>query len=167
MLDNNYRVENISKEKLNTIHTLLGKFINGADSYAYYAKVPRTYGTDDLLYMRETHFIQVAARLENPEIGEIAKQLKVTPGAASQTATKLESKGLLTRRKSPADSRVVICELTEKAKTINEFHEQKDNREFLKLADELSDFDDDDIEKIFEFLDIISVFFKNGIEKYK
>lgn len=164
MLDNSFMVDNKAKEKLRFVSETLDKFAAVADAYTKYVTRPRSYGTEDLLYMREAHFIQMTGKLENPEIGEISKLLKVTPGAASQTAARLEAKGIIERKKSPRDSRVVICRLTEKGQKIFDCHQNIDNTEFLYLAQLLEGFGQEDMDKVYEFLDIINRFFSREPE---
>ncbi|MCR5372580.1 MAG: MarR family transcriptional regulator [Solobacterium sp.] len=140
------------------------RFIQAADSYTDYDKQPRQYGTDDIVYMSEAYFLQAAARCDKPEIGKIAERLGVTPGAASQTAAKLEAKGLITRVRSTEDSRVVLVRLSERAKKLNAYHDELDLREFGKLGDRMMEFSPGETDAIYRFLEIINSFFHEDIE---
>lgn len=153
-----------AKRKYKMAETTILKFIDAAESYNSYDKQPRHYGTEDILYMREAYFIQAVARCEKPEIGKIAEMLGVTPGAASQTASRLENKGLITRTRSHEDSRIVLVQLTERAKELNAYHDELDFREYVQLADRLADFTPENMNTVYRFLDIMGSFFHDDIE---
>ncbi len=71
--------------------------------HEHYLNTLREYAPGTDLYMREMHFI-ISADPENPvSISDLASSLDVTLGAASQMATKLEKKGLVSRFPDPGD----------------------------------------------------------------
>ncbi len=72
----------------------------------------RTFGTSTELYHSEIHMLQCIA--ENPElhISGLARLLGVTRGAASQTAKRLERKGMIVKESSPGDNKKIILRLT-------------------------------------------------------
>lgn len=76
----------------------------------------RTFGTDTELYHSEIHMLQCIA--ENPalHISGIARLLGVTRGAASQTAKRLERKGMIVKETSQESVKMVILHLTSKGK---------------------------------------------------
>lgn len=53
-------------------------------------------------------------------VGEICDKLMLDSGTLSPLLKKLEGKGLLERRRSPRDDRVVVINLTEKGKALQE-----------------------------------------------
>ena len=62
------------------------------NKYNQKAKLPKTYGTEDLLYMSEIHMIEIIGSEEEVTNGKLTKILGITKGAVSQTVTKLEEK---------------------------------------------------------------------------
>ena len=82
----------------------------------------RTFGTDTELYHSEIHMLQCIA--ENPElhISGLARLLGVTRGAVSQTAKRLERKGMIVKETSPDDNKKVVLRLTPKGQTAAASH---------------------------------------------
>ncbi len=123
---------------------------------AYDAK-PRTYGTDDLLYMTEAHLIDKIGRQPHCTITEIAKSTRKTKGAISQTVEKLVSKKLLQKMTDPKDNRRNILELTETGRIVFKTHREKDEIAFKRF---LSRLDDHSVEEIISAKEIIGKIFK-------
>lgn len=84
-------------------------------TFAYYEYLtkPREYIPGIKLHLRELDFLRIIQDGNGPTITEIAGRLAVTHGAASQTATRLTTKGLVVRRKNGRDLRSNIVLLTE------------------------------------------------------
>jgi DNA-binding MarR family transcriptional regulator len=62
----------------------------------------------------EQHWLLRQLARRGPEsIGEIAQRLGVSPSAATIACQRLERQGLVARRRSPADERVVLVDLTD------------------------------------------------------
>ena len=158
----------ISQENDSTFQTgktAIEKFVQAANAYVRYDRQPRHYGTEDTLFMSEAYFIQAAAVCEKPEIGRIAEMLNVTAGAASQTAAKLEAKGLISRTRSSEDSRVVLVHLSEQSKKLNAYHDELDRREFKKFGYWMKTFSEEETAVIYRFLDMVGVFFEDNPEE--
>ena len=63
----------------------------------------RTFGTDTELYHSEIHMLQCIAERPDLHISGLARLLDVTRGAASQTAKRLERKGMIIKEASPSE----------------------------------------------------------------
>lgn len=133
-----------------------------------YQSTPRTYGTDEKLYMREVHFIDILGNGEM-EMGQIAERLDVTNGAVSQIASRLEKKGYVVRKKEASDSRHIICALTEKAKKALEHHRGMDAHAYSKFDAIMEDFSEEELVVCDRFLNRIEEFYNmtDLVEMYK
>lgn len=118
----------------------------------------RTYGTDDLLYMREAHFLSALDR-EGTDMGTIARRMYITNGAVSQIAARLEKKGYIHREKSPEDSRIVICVPTDGARKVKQYHDRLDRRNFSTLYHMMDGFTVEDIELCHRFIETMEEFY--------
>lgn len=123
-----------------------------------YQSTPRTYGTEEKLYMREVHFIDALGHGEM-EMGQIAERLDVTNGAVSQIASRLEKKGFIIRKKDASDSRHISCMLTEKAENALAHHGKMDARAYQKFEWMTEEFSQEELEVCDRFLDKIHQFY--------
>lgn len=77
----------------------------------------RSFGTDQELYHSEIHMLDCIAGHPSLHISGIARVLGVTRGAASQTAKRLEKKGMVVKQVCSENVKMTILELTEKGET--------------------------------------------------
>ena len=105
--------------------------------HEHYLNTLREYAPGTDLYMREMHFI-ISADPENPvSISDLASSLDVTLGAASQMATKLEKKGLVSR-------------FPESGARLFQEHLEYDRRSLMSMSDMFHDFSDEEVMKLIE-----------------
>ena len=91
------------------------------------------------LSFQELHTIELIGNLEEPTMGQLAREGKVTQGTMSVMVKKLVQKGLVERSGSQEDMRVIKARLTEKGlKTYRQHKEMhvKATREWLSLVSE-------------------------------
>ncbi len=131
-----------------------------------YQSTPRTYGTEELLYMREAHFIDVLGGGEL-DMGQIAEKLEVTGGAASQIASRLEKKGYIIRKKDASDSRHITCVMTEKAQKALAFHREKDRDAYERFEEFMEEFTEEELKVCNRFLDNINRFYQIDADEKK
>ena len=118
--------------------------------HEHYLNTLREYAPGTDLYMREMHFI-ISADPENPvSISDLASSLDVTLGAASQMATKLEKKGLVSRFPDPGDRRRTMVSLTESGARLFQEHLEYDRRSLMSMSDMFHDFSDEEVMKLIE-----------------
>lgn len=129
--------------------------------------LPRTYGTDDVLYMAEVHMLRDIAGNEGITVTELAQMNSKTKSAVSQLVDKLAQKGLIEKKKHPGGNRQVALFLTEKGTVVNNYHTKFDRREYRQVLSKLSDYSDQDFQKILEFINIISSGNKRAIRNKK
>ena len=118
--------------------------------------LPRTYGTDDVLYMAEVHMIRDIAAYEGITVTELARLNQKSKSAVSQLVDKLVQKGLIEKKKHPEGNRRIALYITEKGKTVNNYHSRLDRREYEKVLTKLNDYTDEDLQKIIDFIHIVS-----------
>lgn len=112
-----------------------------------YMNTPRTYGSDDTLYMREVHFIDELGKantLLNAE--ELAVRLDITHGAVTQLTERLEKKGYVYRDKNPMDNRKISRGLTEKGENLYHLHQVFDEKAFSRISSKCEDFSSGELE---------------------
>lgn len=129
-----------------------------------YQSTPRIYGTEELLYMREAHFIDVLGSGEL-DMGQIAEKLEVTGGAASQIAARLEKKGYICRKKDPADSRRITCVMTDKARKALAFHREKDRDAYERFEEFMAGFTEEELRVCDRFLENINQFYHIAVDE--
>ena len=123
----------------------------------------RIYTENDELYMSEMHFIVEAGSMDRPTMSELAHRLKVTQGAVTQTAARLEKKGYIIRIKEPSDKRVNRIVLTKLGEILREEHIKYDQHEYLAVSEYLKDFTDDDLEKVLRYEKIMEEIFRRKL----
>lgn len=109
--------------QLNEKANLVFKF---ATLYNDYMSEKHNYGTGQLINMVEVHTL--TAIEENPgiTISQLAEMWNRTNSALSQTATKLEKKGYVTREKDPGNARNVLLYATPKGIELSLAHKAYD-----------------------------------------
>jgi DNA-binding MarR family transcriptional regulator len=98
-------------------HSLHGKFMNIMRLYEELDKIPRKFGTDQILNSSEVHLIELIGENEGRSVTDLAKLQGVTKGAVSQTLKRLEKKGVTLKEEDPANSSRSLVTLTNKGKT--------------------------------------------------
>ncbi|MGG1658310.1 MarR family winged helix-turn-helix transcriptional regulator [Brevibacillus sp. NRS-1366] len=129
--------EEVFFELMETIYELSRKISS-------YESVPRKYGTEDELYMVEAHTINLIGNKVQTTTSELSKLTNKTKGAISQMVDKLIKKDLVVKQKNPLDNREVIIALTEKGKTVYEFHRELDKMEYGRFLSKLDKFSTED-----------------------
>lgn len=128
-----------------------------------YQSVPRTYGTEDELYMVEAHTLNLIGDKKTTNTSEIAAITNRTKGAVSQMIDKLVKKDLVIKYKNPDNHREVIIELTPKGKIVYDYHKKLDAEEYRKHLKNLDQFTDDDFKKYIMISKIINKGTMNAI----
>ncbi|MEH7224724.1 MarR family transcriptional regulator [Bacillus sp. JJ1566] len=121
-----------------------------------YESIPRTYGTDDELFMVEAHNLNFIGDIGQTTTTEIAQLTNRTKGAVSQMVDKLVKKGLVVKYQNPDNKRELIIELTPKGKVVYDFHKELDKREYAKHLKNLEQFSTEDFQKYIMISKIIA-----------
>ena len=114
----------MNNEKTKTINAIHEIFARIVKLYEQLEKVPRSYGTDELLTSSEIHLTEIIGDNEGLSVTDLAKLLGVTKSAISQTLKRLEKKGLTTKEEDPENLSRSIVGLTSKGKAAYYAHKQ-------------------------------------------
>lgn len=98
----------------------------------------RTFGTDTELHHSEIHMLQCIAEHPDLHISGLARLLDITRGAASQTAQRLERKGMVIKEASPDDNKKIVLRLTPKGKTAVANHKDAHEKYDVLISDILA-----------------------------
>lgn len=106
---------------LETVYRLMNR-------YNQKAKLPKHYGTEDLLYPAEVHLLEVIGSGEGVTTTELAERLAITKGAVSQTTAKLLEKQLILKTPASGQRREQLFTLTERGGIVYRHHRQLHRR---------------------------------------
>lgn len=104
-------------------YAIIGKFSRIVKLWTELEKKPRSFGIDEDLHSSQIHMIEVIGQNRDFSVSDVAANLGVTKGAASQTMKKLESKGLIRKDPDPSNSSRMLVTLTNKGKVAYFAHE--------------------------------------------
>jgi DNA-binding MarR family transcriptional regulator len=108
-------MKNIQANSINAIHLKFNRIVALA---VQLDKVPRSFGTSELLTSSEIHLVEVIGdQQETFSVTDLSKHLGITKGAVSQNLKKLENKGLTSKEDDPENLSRSIVKLTSKGKT--------------------------------------------------
>lgn len=102
-------------------------------AFVQYMTDSHEYGPETELHMREAHFITALTPGKGTAMSDVAQNLAVTHGAVSQTASRLEKKGYIVRKRDPENHRVVQAFLTPKGEEFYQSHIQYDSEKFAQM----------------------------------
>lgn len=144
-------------------HTLFARFQRIIKLAIELEKIPRKFGTDELLSSPEVHMIELIGDNRNLSVTGLAKLLDVTKGAVSQSLKRLESKGFTFKEEDPENVSRSLLRLTNKGKTAyyahKHWHETMDGG-FLKYMQSL---EPENIQFLDDFLGKFESFLKQRI----
>lgn len=129
---------------------------NATLAYYNYMYTDREYVKGQKLYLREMHFLLCVGERREITMSEIADNMNITQGAATQIASRLINKKLVCKNKSDSDKRLCVISLTpEGERAYNEYleYDRIHNEEIAAWLDE--DFSEDDIKVILRYENLI------------
>lgn len=115
---------------------------------------PINYGTGEKYNPVEVHILSYIADYPGISASEIAREWNRTKAAVSQIVKKLETRGLIERRKQKGNDKTVCIYVTEAGRQLDQAHRAYDTRNyagFLELMEE--HFSQEMIEKAFQVMD--------------
>ena len=128
--------------------------------------IPRTYGTEDVMYMAEVHLLRDIRDTENASVTSLAEAHGKSKSAITQLVNKLEKKKLLKKGSMPG-SRNILLSLTDKGYTVAEYHDEFDKAEYSNILAGLPDYSEEDFRKITDLMQIIIDGSKQAIAEKK
>ncbi len=105
--------------------------------YGDYTAEAKDYGTGELATMVEVHTLGAIEERPGVNASELALMWNRTKGAISQTLTKLEKKGYITRAKQEGNAKTVMLHPTEKGARLSQAHKLYDSVEIANTIEEL------------------------------
>ena len=128
--------------------------------------IPRTYGTEDVMYMAEVHLLRDIRDTENASVTSLAEAQGKSKSAITQLVNKLEKKKLLKKDSMPG-GRNILLSLTDKGYTVAESPDEFDKAEYSNILAGLPDYSEEDFRKITELMQIIIDGSKQAIAEKK
>lgn len=133
-------------ERYEVFEEILDSYYGIVRSLGKYYNESREYGTKQRITVLEVHMIQEIANNPIITISDLTMKLEKTKGAISQTVEKLALKGLLDKQNDPIDTRKKRLVLTEDGKKVNRYHEELDQKFFLKVLKYMPDVEKEEME---------------------
>lgn len=115
-------------------------------------KRAQSFGTGTKIYHSEIHMIQSVRENEYAHISALARMLKITRGAASQTVKRLETKGFLVKEIDKNNKSRVVLKLTPKGETAYQNHRKLHEAYSRKIFRILKDAEEDQLKFLYNFL---------------
>lgn len=136
-------------DRFEVFSQVLESFYDMIRTISNYYYEPREYGTKHKITVMEAHMIQEIARNPDAGITDLTNRLNKTKGAVSQIVDKLTLKGLVVKESDKSDNRKKRLILTEDGEKINKYHQELDNRFFMKVFKHLPEFEKSELEEYF------------------
>jgi DNA-binding MarR family transcriptional regulator len=141
--------------KLNELSDALYRFVM---LYRDYMNDTHDYGSGDMLSMVEMHTLTAIDDNPGITINQMAKMWHRTNGAISQTATKLEAKSYIIRKKMDGNAKNIHLFTTPKGKALSEKHKMYDSAEVAETVKELMYVHSCTAEEVDAFFKVIKVY---------
>ncbi len=129
--------------------------------------IPRKFGVDIPLYPSEIHTIQVIGDHPEANVRTVAEHLGVTPGAASQTITKLSRRDLVTKVRGLKNEKEVHLVLNSSGRTAYETHETVHEMVFQKIAERIGPLSSDQYRFLEHVLHAVESVYDERIEEVR
>lgn len=154
-------------DRKNATKEIVELFIRITNKYNSLEKIPVTYGKNHNLYHSERHMLDKIG--DNPEmnITEFAHAVGVTKGAISQTAKKLEAKGVVRRYKKGSNDKEVFIELTKAGRDIYKKHKEINEETIRPLYEELKKYPTEKVDFLVTFFKWLDEFLDISRKKMK
>lgn len=145
----------IHDDEMDTFSELMDSLYEFVQISRQYQSIPRSYGTDEMLYMAEVHLLQQIARYNGITMAELAQSSGKSASSISQLVSKLIAKKMLYREEIPNNKKSFILRLTEKGKQVNAYHEQYDVSCYAATLQKVRGYTVDDFKRFLTLLNAI------------
>ena len=115
-------------------------------------KKPKSFGTMELLYQSEIHFIDAIGPNGNINASQLSDKLSISNGAVTQVADKLMKKNLIEKYKKEANKKEVYFRLTEQGEVAYKSHQKFHQELFEKITAYLNSLNPQQIEAILGYI---------------
>ena len=109
------------------------------------------------LSMSEVHVLEAIMKTEEPNMGSVAKRLKITIGTLTTAINTLVKKGFVIRIMDPLDKRKVLLKLSPKAMPVMHIHDQF-HEDMISTV--IKDLHIDQNEALIQSLESLSTYFR-------
>lgn len=108
-----------------------------------YESTPRRYRMQEL-YMTEVHALNQIWQRSSTNMTQLAQLSNRTKGAVSQMVSKLQKRGLVEKRVSPANKSEVLLYLTPDGEEVCRYHRDLEKRIYTLYLEGMDDFSEQD-----------------------
>ena len=112
------------------------------------------------LHGSEIHFMEAVSEQPTLNLTGLAGEMGITKGALSQTLSRLEAKGMMTKESDPYNKNRLHMELTKPGKEALAAFRQKISREWRELSAYLDSLEQRDYQMLGQFLARLETFFR-------
>lgn len=144
-----------SKDRIESFSIFMDRLYEFASMSNAYQHIPRTYGTDDVLFMAEVHLLQQIKNYEGITTVQLAALRRKSPSSISQLVNKLLKKGLIVKIADSEDKKCFHLFLSEKGECINKYHEEFDAKLYASTLAKIPQLTDEEIENFTAILEIV------------
>jgi DNA-binding MarR family transcriptional regulator len=144
----------MTEERQKVLTGLIEAFVRVSNKYHMISDRPLDYGTGDLLFPSEIHFLNAVQKRPEDHLTDLGDYLGITKSAASQVGIKLEKKGFC-RRSHKENKKNLHIVLTDKgAAAVDSFLEYKNNH-FCDLINVLDSVPGEKLETVEELFTLL------------
>ena len=123
---------NTADEKLvKVLHSKSSSLYRFISLYNTFMNKPKDYGTGELINMVEIHILTEIEENPGTSVTELARIWNKTKGAISQTVTKLEKKGYITREKREGNDKNILLFATQEGIELSKAHKLYDSKDLI------------------------------------
>lgn len=123
---------------------IIEAFVRVINTFSRLEKIPRDFGTGDVLYPSEIHMIDMIGKHRGINLTELAKRLGITKGAVPKMIRKLDGKGLIRKLDSERNRKEVFFALSGKGMTAFQGHRDYHRKMDRGIGDKLAALSDEE-----------------------
>jgi len=115
-------------------------------------KLPKDFGSGDLLHCSEIHTIMAIGKNPGINVTNLSRLLGISRSAISQMMNRLQKKGLVEKHRDPDNDKEILLRLSPKGTIAYLGHEQHHARIYARMHRNLGDLSDEEFSLILRFL---------------
>jgi len=115
-------------------------------------KVPKDFGSGDLLHCSEIHTIMAIGKNTGINVTNLSRLLGISRSAISQMMNRLQKKGLVEKLRDPDNDKEILLRLSPKGTIAYLGHEQHHARIYARMHRNLGDLSAEEFSLILRFL---------------
>ena len=150
------RTKNVAGPEEERIRRILSKVAEYNQTMYEYGKNVRCYGTSQDLRIDQTHIIDYIGKNPKCKLRDIAVATDNSLPTVSLQIKRLMRLSLVEKRRSEQNQREITLDLTEDGRRVFNFHENLDRKWAECFSERLSGFDEQELDTILRFLEIVS-----------